>query len=104
MQPFVEAMEKYKADNGRYPKYGTDLIPKYIDKVPTIADENEAFDETKVKILRNDKISGDKANFADDGSYFSLKFNPKDDRICLAGRNNICEYTSDKKQWGCFQH
>lgn len=97
-------MERYKVANGRYPQYGTDLIPEYIDKIPTIASKNEAFDEMKINVLRNDKLGGDKARFADDGSYFSIEFIPTDDRICLMGRNNICEYTSETKKWGCYQH
>jgi hypothetical protein len=104
LQPFVEAMEKYKTDKGHYPKYGTDLVPGYIDKVPTLASENETFDETKINVLRNDKLGSDKSRFADDGSYFSIEFLPKDDRFCLMGKNNICEYTSDTKKWGCYQH
>ena len=105
LQPFIDAMEKYKVDNGKYPKLGTQLIPQYLDKIPVISSEKNVFDESQVKVLRNDKIWKDEATLAEDGSYFSLRFYPRDDRICLfGGRNNICEYTSESKQWGCYQH
>jgi hypothetical protein len=97
-------MEEYKKDNGRYPEYGTDLIPKYLNKVPVLASNDESYDESKVDVLRNERLGSDKAIFEKDGSNFSLSFYPTDDRFCLTGRNNICEYTSDTKKWGCYQH
>jgi hypothetical protein len=104
LQPLVVAMEEYKKDNGRYPEYGTDLIPKYLNKVPVLASNDESYDESKVDVLRNERLGSDKAIFEKDGSNFSLSFYPTDDRFCLTGRNNICEYTSDTKKWGCYQH
>ena len=105
LQPFVDAMEKYKDDNGRYPKNGLKLIPKYIDKLPVIALDGMKYDETTSKVIKTDQIYRDSGSFTEDGSYYSVSFYPKDDRICLlGGRNNICEYTSQTKEWGCYQH
>ena len=104
LQPLVDAMEQYKKDNGRYP-VGIDIAPRYIDKIPIISSGGEQYyDESHFNVLKHEKLSGGIGVSSDDGSYFSLKFTPIDDRICLMGRNNICEYRSDTKQWGCYQH
>jgi hypothetical protein len=103
LQPFVDAMEKYKVDEGKYPKNGLELIPKYLDKVPVIAIGGMVLYDPQVDVLKTDKISSYNASF--DGDSFSIEFYPKDDRICLlGGRNNVCEYTSNTKKWGCYLH
>jgi hypothetical protein len=105
LQPFVDAMEKYKIDVGKYPQNGLELIPKYLSKVPTIAIKGMILDDIRVDVLKTDKIDSYKTSFADDGRSFSIEFFPKDDRTCLlGGRNNVCEYRSETKQWGCYQH
>lgn len=105
-QPLVYAMEKYKTDNGNYPPKDISLlIPKYIDKIPLIPYSKDGIDENKFNTLRNERIESGSATVDENGRSFSITFYPKDERICLlGGRNNICEYTSDKKQWGCYQH
>ena len=98
-------MEKYKGDNGSYPKNALELVPNYIDKIPIIinADEN-LDDEAKYNILKLDKLRGGVPWTADDGNYFEIKFYSEDDRTCLlGGRNNLCEYSSRNPSWNCHQ-
>jgi hypothetical protein len=103
LQPLAEAMENYKTDNNKYPKYFNDLVPKYISEIPTIS---LTLPETpEWKIIRDERLGSSMSNISDNGGYFDIRFSPTDERICLlGGRNNICEYTSDTKRWGCFQH
>jgi hypothetical protein len=106
LQPFVDAMEKYKADNGRYPaKPWEDLIPKYIDKIPILnCTVSDAGMLPIHKVLENKKICESLGALEKDGSYFRFAFTTTDDRICLlGGRNNICEYSSDRPFWNCHQ-
>ena len=104
VQPTIVAMERYKEDNGEYPKDIFNLVPKYIDKIPIVLHSKEDVDESKYNILIHEKLRGGVPRIEDDAGYFSIEFIPTDDRICLTGRNNICEYRSDTKQWGCYQH
>jgi hypothetical protein len=106
LQPLADAMEKYKSDNNRYPESFEELLPKYISKIPIIATgKEESIDTLKFDVLINEKLFPGLKIIENDGSYFKLEFIPTDNRICLlGGRNNICEYTSEKKQWGCYQH
>lgn len=104
LQPLIEAMENYKKDNGSYPASYTDLIPKYLTRVPVINSGGvEEIDETKFFVLKSDSIYRDVGVLAKDGTYFKLVFIPKDDRTCLFGRNNICEYSSNDPRWDCHQ-
>lgn len=105
IQPFIDAMEKYKKDRGNYPAQETDLIPSYISKIPMIVrHDSEEFDKTKYNILQTDKIEESGPFIEKDGSSFFIRLYPKDERICFLGRNNVCEYTSETKRWGCYQH
>lgn len=105
LQPLINAMEQYKKDNGQYP-VGVELAPKYIDKIPVIIDSGEEYyDKSKFNILIHDKLGRSSGHNSEDGNYFTVEFLTTDDRICLlGGRNNICEYTSKTKEWGCYQH
>ena len=104
LQPLTDAMEKYKNDNGRYPKSFRDLIPKYLEKIPIISSGGEEnVDESIFDVLKHDKIKRDIGSLDSNGSYFKLAFIPTDDRICLMGRNNICEYSSERPFWDCHQ-
>lgn len=103
LQPLVDAMEKYKTDNGKYP-VEVDISPKYIDKIPIISSGDDVqYDESKFNVLKNKELRGAIGTNSPDGNYFSLRFTTDDDRICLTGKANICEYTSKTKQWICYQ-
>lgn len=97
-------MEKYKEIKGRYPKNIFDLTPIYIERIPLIPFSDRGIDEIKFNVLRLEGIERGSAHIVDDGTAFVITFYPKDDRICLSGKNNICEYTSEAKQWKCYQH
>lgn len=103
LQPLVDAMEKYKTDNGKYPAEVA-ISPKYIDKIPIISSGDDVqYDESKFNVLKNKELHGAIGTSGQDGNYFSLRFTTDDDRICLIGKANICEYTSETKQWRCYQ-
>lgn len=103
LQPLVDAMERYKKDNGKYP-IGVSLIPKYIDKIPVISSTPGVYDESTYKVLQNERVGNSSGNVSEDGSYFRIEFLVRDDRICITlGRNNICEYTSERPVWNCHQ-
>jgi hypothetical protein len=104
LQPLINAMELYKKDTGKYP-IGVDLAPKYIDKIPVIISGGEEYyDKSKFNILKHENLGGSSGINSDDGSYYSIEFLTQDDRFCLlGGRNNICEYTSDRSFWNCHQ-
>ena len=104
-QPLIDALEKYKTDHGKYPTEDTvDFVPKYIDRIPVLDCTG-----TKPGILTTDNVLKDKrlcggiGKSSDDENNFSIKFYPEDNRICLMGRNNICEYSSESKKWSCYQ-
>jgi hypothetical protein len=106
-QPLVDALEKYRVDNLRYPSDLRELVPKYIDKISIILGKEvppEVGNEPIYNVLRHEKL-GNKLSYQDDqGRVFSLGFLTQDDRICLlGGRNNICEYSSDRPFWNCHQ-
>ena len=104
IQPVIEAMEKYKNDTGRYPKNALDLIPNYIDKVPIIIHKREVLDNTnKYNVLVREELRGGVPWITESGDYFEIKFYSIDNRTCLMGRNNICEYSSESKKWSCYQ-
>ena len=104
MQPLVDALEKYKADNGQYPQYFNDLVPKYTQRIPMIGNEKMTPGSPVYDHLVDEKLGSSTANIADDRNSFYIEFTTVDDRICLlGGRNNICEYTSETKQWNCYQ-
>jgi hypothetical protein len=105
LQPLVDVMERYKIDYGTYPTPNTkDLIPKYIDKIPILNCSGSVAGILPIhNVLENEKLCEAQNTFAEDGSYFSIKFFVSDDRICLTGgKNNYCEYTSDTKKWSCY--
>ena len=105
LQPLIDAMEQYKNDTGKYP-VRVDLAPKYIDKIPVIISEGEEYyDKSKFRVLKRENLGRSSGISSEDGSYYSVEFLTTDDQICLlGGRNNICEYTSQTKQWSCYQH
>ena len=106
LQPLVDALEKYKVDNGRYPSDWRTLVPKYIDKIPVIlgAEVSPDIGNSPIyKVLRHEKLSSKLTHQDAQGQEFKLGFFTQDDRICLVGRNNICEYTSETKEWNCYQ-
>jgi len=105
MQSLIVALEEYKTENGRYPQYFNELIPKYIQRIPMVGNERIVPGSPVYDHLIDEKLGDSFSTISDDGSYFSIKFPPKDNRICLlGGRNNICEYTSETKKWDCYQH
>ena len=104
LKSLVDAMEKYKNDKGKYPEQVIDLIPSYIDKIPVVTHYADGFDNSKFDVLQSDELQASGPLIGTGGSYFVLRLYPKDDRICLFGRNNICEYTSETGRWGCYQH
>jgi hypothetical protein len=107
LQPVIVALEKYKADHGKYPTAGTtDFVPKYIDKVPIILGVNASpvlENESIYKILRHEKLWSMPTLADDTGQTFHIGFYTQDDRFCLTGRNNICEFKSGWTQWRCHQ-
>jgi hypothetical protein len=104
MQSLIDALEEYKTQNGRYPQYFNDLVPKYTKKIPMIGNERIVPGSPVYDHFIDENLGDSFSTISDDGSYFSIKFLPKDGRFCLMGKNNICEYTSDTKKWGCYQH
>lgn len=103
VQPTIEALEKYKRDNGKYPADVFQLMPAYIDKIPIVLHEKAGVDETKYKILVEEKLKGGVPRTAADGKSYSVEFIPSDERMCATGRNNICEYSSEKPFWDCHE-
>ena len=103
VQPTIDAMERYKKDNGKYPADVFELTPRYIDKIPIVLHSKQGVDETKYKILVEEKLRGGVPRTVSDGSRFSVEFISNDERACLTGRNNICEYSSENPFWNCHQ-
>jgi hypothetical protein len=104
MQPLINALEKYKTENGKYPQYFNDLVPKYTENVPMIGNEKMTPGSPIFDHLVNEKLGNSTANITDNESKYYIEFTTIDDRICLlGGRNNICEYSSDKPFWNCHQ-
>ncbi len=104
LQPLIVALEKYKMENGRYPPYFNDLVPKYTQKIPMIGNEKITPGSPIFNHLVDKKLGDSLANIADDGNSYYIYFTTKDDRICLlGGRNNICEYSSENPVWNCHQ-
>jgi hypothetical protein len=105
LQPLVDALEKYKADHGKYPTADTkDFVPNYIDKIPIF---NCAGSKAGIlpihKVLENEKLCSMPTLPDDTGQTFHMGFYTKDDRFCLTGKNNICEFKSGYTQWRCYQ-
>lgn len=103
VQPTIQAMEQYRKDNGKYPNDVFDLVPKYIEKIPIVLYEKGEVDETKYNILIHEKLRGGVPRIYPNENSFSIEFTPTDDRVCLTGRNNLCEYSSVNKSWNCHQ-
>jgi hypothetical protein len=107
LQPLVDALEKYKADHGKYPTSDTkDFIPKYIDRLPIILNSvvsKEIGSEPIYNVLRHAKLESKTTSTDETGQTFELGFYTKDDRFCLTGRNNICEFRSEWNEWRCYR-
>ena len=105
IQPVIDAMEKFKNDTGKYPKNALDLIPKYIDQVPIIVHKPETLDNAnEYNVLVKDDLRGGVPWIPENRDYFEIEFYSIDNRTCfIGGRNNICKYRSEKKQWSCYQ-
>lgn len=104
-QPLIDAMEKYKDDNGNYPTPKTNnFVPQYIEKIPILNCSGSQSGILPIhNVLEDKRLCSSPNAFKEDGSYFKIQFYVKDDRICLlGGRNNICEYTSETKKWKCY--
>lgn len=107
VQPMIDAMERYKADHGKYPTEDVkDFVPQYIDKIPTFNCTGSKLETSPTANVIQDKdlcrLTG---GTEEDGQSFTVRFYPNDEHICLlSARNNICEYTSETKQWNCYSH
>jgi hypothetical protein len=107
LQPLVDALEKYKADHGKYPTADTkDFVPKYIDRIPIILNAGVSKEIGNAPIfnaLRHEKLESMSTLPDETGQTFNIGFYTKDDRFCLTGKNNICEFKSGYTQWRCYQ-
>jgi hypothetical protein len=106
LQPLVNALEKYKADNGKYPSDWRVLAPNYIDRIPIILNagvSKEIGNEPIYNALRHNKLESMQTLSDETGQTFDVGFYTEDDRFCLTGKNNICEFKSGWTQWRCYQ-
>lgn len=107
LQPMIDAMERYKADHGKYPTADTtDFAPQYIKKIPILSCVPPSSEISPIaEFIEDEDLCSSTSTSEKDGSSFMVKFYPNDERLCLlGGRNNICEYTSETKEWKCYMH
>ncbi len=86
-QTFVDQVEKFKADNGKYPKTLQELGSSVFDDGAKIPDA---------------RIKQSSYNFSPDGKSFSTEFFFDREKSCLVGNNRACKYTSETKNWSCY--
>lgn len=107
-QPLINALEKYKNDNGHYPKNVFDLTPKYINKIPLIGNLTRmgitSWDKPKINNDSPHKsIDSGTVHVSEDDS-FSISFQYSEDiEWCRTKKGSgMCTYNSKeyKYSWG----
>lgn len=88
-QKFVEQVEKFKSENGKYPKE-----IKEIGK--SIFDEGE--------LIPDKRITQSSYRLIPEENRFSVEFFFDREKNCLTlvGNNRICKYTSETGKWSCY--
>lgn len=87
-QKFVDQVNKYKAEHGKYPKAAKDLASDLFDGAG----------------YPNEKITDSTVTLKPEQDYFDVKFYFDREKTCLTliGNNRACEYTSETKKWTCY--
>ena len=86
-QLFVDQVNQFKAENGRYPKNLQQLGH-------SIFDEGEK--------IPSAKITQSSYQLLPEENYFKVQFFFDRERTCLIGNNRACEYTSVSGEWTCY--
>ncbi len=86
-QQFVNQVEKFKSEHGKYPKNLEDL-------------GSSIFDEGKK--LPNAKITQSSYRLSPEEDFFTVEFFFDREKTCLIGNNRACEYSSINKNWSCY--
>lgn len=102
-QPLIDALEQYKAETGNYPNAMYELVPKYIDKVPDLREQERTPDEqSKVNnISPHSNIGGSSIAVRPDEKRFVITFYFYENKFCLLGTGGRCEFYSGGSRWQC---
>lgn len=84
LQPVMQSLERYKAEQRRYPQTLAQLMPQYLNKIPT--GEETQTSESQHIVFSYRSI---------DGNEYVLTFE------YVGGGINTCQYHSVKGSWEC---